>query len=125
MHSSDRAHPLDTVDRKFRNEEKEGGEGGRKKKEENKEKWRIDRGWWRRKREREGRKKRKLYGYICFRHFLLLMPPLKAQRTSPEIPYARRLPLPYPAQFSLFLFYRQFTSPSLSSLASLLLTDQS
>lgn len=76
-------HPLDTiVDRKFRNEKKE------KKGKKEGEKWRIDRGMAE-KEEKRGGKKRKLYGYICFRHFLLLMPPLKAQRTSPEIPYAR------------------------------------
>lgn len=80
MHSSDRAHPLDTVDRKFRN-----GKGEKRRKQGKME----DRSGVAEKEKKRGRKKRKLYGYICFRHFLLLMPPLKAQRTSPEIPYAR------------------------------------
>ena len=124
---SDQVHPLDITIGSHRVSK-------RKKEKEKIEKWWIDREKKRqRKREREreremgreARKKQKLHGYICFRHFLLLIPPLKAQRTPPEIPYARCLSPPPPGQFPLFLFYRQFTLHSLPSPASLLLTDQS
>lgn len=73
---------------------------------------------------REVREKQKLRGYICFRHFLLLIPAVEAQRTSSEIPYGRGILPPFAAQFSLFLFHRQFTLHSLPIHASLQLTDQ-
>lgn len=71
MHSSDRAHPLDTVDRKFRNEEKEGGEGGgKKRKKTRKNGGSIGGGGGEREKERAGKNENctdtSVSGIFCF-----------------------------------------------------------